>query len=103
MSIDVTNEKRFESDIEASFLSPAGGYVKGTDVYDPVSGLYVRSLLDFVQRTQPKEWARFVNANQIDTERKFCNAFNSACDLYGLIQVLRHGFKHRGISVRNPP
>ena len=26
-----TNEKRFESDIEAAFLSPAGGYVKGTD------------------------------------------------------------------------
>ena len=27
----ITNEKRFESDIEAPFLSPAGGYVKGTD------------------------------------------------------------------------
>ena len=27
MSIDTTNEKRFESDIEAAFLSPAGGYV----------------------------------------------------------------------------
>ena len=56
MAIDATNEKRFESDIEASFLSPAGGYVKGANVYDPVSGLYVRSLLDFVQRTQPKEF-----------------------------------------------
>ena len=100
MAIDVTNEKRFESDIEASFLSPAGGYVKGTDVYDPVSGLYVRSLLDFVRLTQPKEWARFVNANQIDTERKFCDAFNFACETYGLIQVLRHGFKHRGITFR---
>ena len=55
MSIDATNEKRFESDIESSFLSPSGGYVRGADVYDPVSGLYVKSLLDFVQRTQPKE------------------------------------------------
>ena len=55
MTIDVTSEKRFESDIKASFLSPSGGYVKSTDVYDPVTGLYVRSLLDFVQRTQPKE------------------------------------------------
>lgn len=26
MAIDATNEKRFESDIEASFLSLAGGY-----------------------------------------------------------------------------
>lgn len=35
MSIDVTTEKRFEEDIEAFFISPAGGYTKGTDTYDP--------------------------------------------------------------------
>lgn len=70
MPINETNEKRFESDIEASFLSPSGGYVKGCDAYDPSLGLYVQTLIDFVQRTQPKEWARFVNANQMDTVRK---------------------------------
>ena len=31
-------EKRFESDIEAAFLSPVGGYTKGTDTYDPEIG-----------------------------------------------------------------
>ena len=62
MSITETNEKRFESDIEASFLSPAGGYVKGTDTYDPNLGLYVGTLIDFIQKTQPKEWARFTNS-----------------------------------------
>ena len=100
MSIDETNEKRFESDIEASFISPAGGYVKGSDVYDPKLGLYVDSLIGFIQKTQPKEWARFENANKIETIRKFCRAFNDACDMYGLISVLRHGFKHRGIKFR---
>jgi len=100
MSIDVANEKRFESDIEASLLSPVGGFVKGSDTYDPALGLYVNTLIDFVQRTQPKEWARFVNANQVDTVRKFCNAFNNACDMVGLVAVLRHGFKHRGITFR---
>ena len=99
MSID-TNEKRFESDIEAAFLSPAGGYVKGTDTYDPKAGLYTETLIDFIRQTQPKEWARFENANQIDTVRKFCTAFNNACDIFGLLHVLRHGFKHRGISFR---
>ncbi len=97
MSVDLTNEKRFESDIEAFFLSPAGGYEKGTDTYDPKLGLYVNTLIDFIQKTQPKEWARFENANKVDTVRKFCNAFNNACDMDGLISVLRHGFKHRGI------
>ncbi len=100
MSVDITNEKRFESDIEASLISPAGGYNKGDDTYDPKIGLYVNSLIDFIKKTQPKEWARFENANKIDTIRKFCVAFNNACDLYGLVSVLRHGFKHRGIKFR---
>ena len=100
MPIDVTNEKRFESDIEAAFLSPAGGYVKGTDTYNPNLGLYVDTLVTFIQKTQPKEWARFENANKVDTVRKFCMAFNNACDMSGLVSVLRHGFKHRGITFR---
>jgi type I restriction enzyme R subunit len=100
MSIDDTKEKRFETDIEAALISPAGGYNKGDDTYDPKLGLYVNSLIDFVKKTQPKEWARFENANKVDTVRKFCVAFNNACDMYGLVSVLRHGFKHRGIKFR---
>ena len=99
MVIDTT-EKRFEEDIESFFISPAGGYTKGTDTYDAKLGLYVNTLIDFVQRTQPKEWARFENANQVDPVRKFCLAFASACDAEGILSVLRHGFKHRGIRFR---
>lgn len=65
MSIDSTYEKRFESDIEAAFLSPSGGYVKGTDTYDPKLGLYVNTLIYFIKTSQPKEWARFENTNKI--------------------------------------
>ncbi len=100
MAIIETNEKRFESDIESFFISPSGGYVKGADTYDPKLGLYVNSLIDFIQKTQPKEWKRFENVNKIDTVHKFCNAFNNACDMDGLLHVFRHGFKHRGISFR---
>lgn len=100
MSIDVTTEKRFEEDIEAFFISPTGGYTKGTDTYDPALGLYVNTLIEFIQRTQPKEWARFENQNKVDSVRKFCLALNTACDTEGLVSVLRHGFKHRGITFR---
>ena len=100
MSIDVTNEKQFESDIEAALLSPAGGYVKGTDTYNATLGLYVDTLINFVRKTQPKEWTRFENFNKSDTVKKFCAAFNNACDTSGLVSVLRHGFKHRGINFR---
>ena len=95
-----TTEKRFESDIESALLSPAGGYAKGTDVYDPSLALYARTLVDFIRHTQPKEWARFETMNKTDPERKFCLAFNNACDMDGLLSVLRHGFRHRGITFR---
>ena len=52
MPINETNEKRFESDIESALISPAGGYIKGEDTYDPKLGLYVDTLIDFIQRTQ---------------------------------------------------
>lgn len=96
----VTNEKRFEEDIESFFLTEQGGYTKTADTYDPALGLYVNTLIAFVKATQPKEWARFENTCNSDPVRKFCNAFNNACDSLGLIAVLRHGFKHRGIAFR---
>ena len=96
----VTNEKRFEEDIESFFLTEQGGYTKTADTYDQALGLYVNTLIAFVKATQPKEWTRFENTCNSDPVRKFCNAFNNACDSLGLIAVLRHGFKHRGITFR---
>ena len=100
MSIDVTTEKRFEADIESFFLSPAGGYTKNNDTYEPGLGLYAATLIRFIQKTQSNEWKRFTMQNATDPERKFCLAFNTACDMEGLVSVLRHGFRHRGITFR---
>ena len=99
MSIDVT-EKRFEQDIETFMLSIDGGYTKSTDTYDANCGLYVDTLIKFIQNTQHKEWARFENANKVNPINKFIQAFNLACDEYGLLHILRYGFKHRGITFR---
>lgn len=96
----ITTERRFEEDIESFLLTEEGGYTKTTDTYDPTVGLYTNTLISFIQATQPKEWARFVNTCNSDPVRKFCVAFNNACDTDGLISVLRHGFKHRGITFR---
>lgn len=100
MSIDVTTEKRFEADIEAFFLSPAGGYTKNNDTYESGLDLYSATLIRFIQKTQPNEWKRFTMQNATEPERKFCLAFNTACDMDGLVSVLRHGFKHRGITFK---
>lgn len=100
MPIDITTEKRFEEDIEAFFLSGKGGYTKTTDAYDANAGLYVDTLINFIKATQPKEWQRFENTCQSDPVRKFCIAFDNAVDMDGLVSVMRHGFKHRGITFR---
>ncbi len=95
-----TSEKNFESNIESFFLSPAGGYTRCEDSYDPKLGLYKDTLIRFIKETQPKAWQRFANLNAADPEKKFCLAFNNACDMVGVLHVLRHGFKHRGVSFR---
>lgn len=100
MAIAETTEKRFESDIEAFFLSSAGGYTHNNDSYDTKLGLYSDTLVRFIKKTQANEWKRFEMQNAVDPERKFCVAFNNACDMDGLITVLRHGFKHRGIKFK---
>lgn len=96
MSVDETNEKRFESDIEADML--AGGYTTNTDTYDAENALYLDTLIRFVRATQPKSWQRF--ELQSGTPEKFAKAFQSAVDMDGLLAVLRNGFKHRGIPFR---
>ena len=96
----ITTEKRFEMDIADFLLSPAGGYTANHGVYDPKLGVFPATLVRFVKKTQPKAWARFEMQNKENPERKFCLAFHNACDMDGLLHVLRHGFKHRGVSFR---
>lgn len=100
MSIEEATEKRFEADIETALLSKQGGYTHNNDPYDAALGVYPATLVRFIQMTQAKEWTRFTMQNSGDVERKFCQAFNNACDRDGLLAVLRHGFKHRGITFR---
>ncbi len=99
MSITDTTEKRFEMDIADHLLS-AGGYTGNHDAYDPRLGVFPDTLVRFVQATQPKAWARFLMQNKTDPVRKFCLAFAAAADAEGLLSVLRHGFRHRGVSFR---
>ena len=96
----ITTEKQFESDIEYSLVSAEGGYTKTTDKYDADAGLYINTLITFVKRTQPREWERFEKTCNSDPVKKFLLAFDNAVDADGLVSVLRHGFKHRGITFR---
>ena len=103
------NEKQFETDIESFLISSKGGWQKATDAgyktgfqYDAEGGvienyaLDIETLCTFVKNTQPVAWALFEKRCKSDPQKKFYKAFQNAVDMDGLVNVLRHGFKHRG-------
>ena len=103
------NEKQFEQDIESFLISPKGGWQKATDVgyrtgfqYDSTGvltenyALDIETMCTFVKNTQPVQWALFEKRCKSDPQKKFYKAFQNAVDMEGLVNVLRHGFKHRG-------
>ena len=97
------NEKQFESNIEAFLISPKGGYVKATDKgYAKSCGmaLDIETFVSFIKETQPITWQRFEKQCNSDPYKKFYKCFEDAVEMDGLLSVLRHGFKHRGMDFK---
>lgn len=97
------NEKQFESNIEAFLISPAGGYEKATDagyVSSIDMALDIHTLVGFVKATQPIMWQRFEKQCNSDPYKKFYKCFEDAVQMDGLLSVMRHGFKHRGMEFK---
>ena len=94
-------EKQFEANIEEYLISPTGGYAKAADAgYDPDMALDISTLVGFVKATQPIMWQRFEKQCNSDPYRKFYKCFEDAVQTDGILSVLRHGFKHRGMDFR---
>ena len=95
------NEKQFEANIEEYLISPAGGFKKSTDAgYDSALALDIHTLVNFVKTTQPIMWQRFEKQCNSDPYKKFYKCFEDAVQADGILSVLRHGFKHRGMDFR---
>lgn len=99
------NESRFEEFIEEFLTSDAGGWQRATDAgycSEESRGMHldILTLTDFVKSTQPMAWKRFERMCTISPIRQFYKALDNAIVQDGLISVLRHGFKHRGINFR---
>lgn len=102
------NERQFEMDIESFLISDKGGWKKATDagyragfqfdddVLTENYALDIDTLCTFVKNTQPVAWALFEKRCKSNPQKKFYKAFQNAVDMDGLVNVLRHGFKHRG-------
>lgn len=97
------NEKQFETDIESFLISQEGGWTKATDAgyrNSVAMSLDIDTLIEFIKNSQPKVWNRFEKQTKSDIRKKFYKAFEDAVNTNGLISVLRHGFKYRGMEFR---
>ena len=97
-------EKRFESDIE-SYLLSEGGYIKGTtkrgqSTYDQEKAIDLPVLVEFIKKTQPKEWKKQENRYGDRAAAQLYNRFQDEVSSYGIIHVLRHGFKDLGAKFK---
>ena len=106
-----TSEKRFEQDIESFLIGPDGGYeqfsYQNPDgvwiqkyAYDKEKALYPEVLINFVMKTQPKEWAKYVKYYGDDAAEKLCRRLCDCIAADGLVAVLRNGFMDMGHHIR---
>lgn len=108
MRKDATLETEFQQDIITQMQSHGWQLGSGTG-YNREKALYTQDILDFVQKTQDKEWQKFKSIFPNDTERHFLdtveaqlkkadiNATDVQSRRYGTLGVLRHGIRTRGV------
>jgi len=95
-----TNETRFEEDIETSLITE-GGFTKGSmDGYNKQFALNINELVAFIEETQPKQWARYKTIYSSNPKEELAKRFDQEVKKRGLLDVLRRGFKDRGVGFR---
>lgn len=105
------SEKRFEQDIESFLISEKGGYEQFSYlnpnghriqkyVYDKEKGLYLEVLINFIMKTQPKQWERYVKYYGDDAPEKLYRRLEDSIAEHGLIYVLKKGINDMGISLK---
>lgn len=100
MSDELLKEKNFEDAIE-KFMITEGGYIKGNPaLFDRALALDKETLLSFVKATQSKKWDKYCTIYGSDATNAFIKRFDKEVSARGLLDVLRKGFKDRGIEFR---
>ena len=98
MAID-TREKVFETEIEYS-LTTFGGYEKGNaNDFDAALAMDVKTVLRFIQDTQPKSWENLCKRHGDRVQQNFIKRLADELKNRDTLDVLRHGIKDLGVEV----
>lgn len=97
--MSIHTETAFEQVIEAHLLNH--GYLSlSPKKFDCDRALFPIPAIQFIQTTQPKEWARLEKLHGDNTTSQILTDLCKWLDTYGSLQVLRHGFKCYGRTLR---
>lgn len=100
MSADNLKERNFEDDI-CGWLCGQGGYVAGKpENFDRSLALDTATLLEFVKKSQPREWKRHERNCPGRAEQVFIERFCREVRVTSLLEVLRKGFTILGTKFR---
>ncbi|ABM39988.1 type I restriction endonuclease subunit R [Polaromonas naphthalenivorans] len=96
---NVHTERVFENEL-CEHLA-ANGWSVRTHLQDAKSysrelALFPEDLIAFVQETQPKEWAKFKQWHNGQSEAMFTKRVADQLNRHGTLHLLRHGFKDSG-------
>ncbi|MBW4622135.1 MAG: DEAD/DEAH box helicase family protein [Cyanosarcina radialis HA8281-LM2] len=97
--MSVHTEASFESAIETHLLDR--GYTRlNPKKFDCDRALFPDPAISFIQQTQAKEWERLEKLHGDNTATQILADLCKWLDTYGSLQVLRHGFKCYGRTLR---
>ncbi len=94
-----TTEQAFESTVE-SMLLDAGWHAGDLGEWDVDRALFPARAVAFIRETQPDEWARMAGLHGDDVEPLIVAQLARELDTKGTIEVLRHGFRFSGRTLR---
>lgn len=98
MQETLLKEKNFEEAIE-NYLITEGGYEKGIPEHlNRTSALDEDTFINFIKTTQPTEWEKHTRNYPNNPEQALLRRFQEEVSATNILQVLRHGFKDRGVK-----
>ncbi len=96
---DQTREHAFESLIETHLITHGYEPLASKD-YDTERAFFPAVILEFIQQTQAKEWAKLEALQAEKTPDIVLTELSRWLDTYGTLAVLRNGFKCYGRTLR---
>ena len=93
-------ERALEDAIETQLIEH-GGYEKGDPAeYDRELALFPKTVIRFIQSSQPDEWNRLVGFFGHDTEKEVIKRLVQVLQRDGMLKVLRKGFDLYSVPIR---